>query len=133
MVEYRNLLDQVKGLTRRQTDRARELELLFLEIVLGHDQPLSSGFDLDLRPQHVDLRDNSGALQVGGQCEERLGGVGLGADRVDATRGRHRLQVQARRHEHDDLTSVPRLERRRIDVPTLAANVVERADVDDRL
>ena len=58
------ILSVSSRLADREPDRARELQLELLEIVLRRDEPLTLGLQLHLRPQDVDAGDDARGLEV---------------------------------------------------------------------
>ena len=55
---------KIKLLSRRQSDGARQRELLFGEFVLDCDQSLLACLKVHLRTQHVDAGSDSAVLKV---------------------------------------------------------------------
>ena len=88
----RSLIGDFEGLARRQSDGARERQLVFGDLVLQRQKLLLLGFQFHLRTKLVDGGRSSGAMLIAGAFIESLRGFHLHAGRIDAGGGGDNLQ-----------------------------------------
>ena len=129
----RDFVRQLELLVNRQADGARQVELVFLELVFGGDQPLLVGAQLDFASKNVNGWDDPRFLHVYGAIIDRLGRLDLGADRLDSALGSDSPKVKLFHHQHHQVTRVLVGEFRRFHLLRRSLRLVQRFPIEDGL
>ena len=127
------LVGQRERLANRKPDRARQSQLLLLELVLVEDDALLLGLHLHLRAQHVDARDHARLLQIHRPLVQHLRRVEARSRRVDPRPARDGLQIQPGDSQHHDIARVLVREPGRPKTLGAGSRLVQRTEVQDGL